>query len=224
MPYKQAPQKLRVFLVKKLNVSFKEALKLFQNNKILLNGKKANPIDVVTRFDEVKVSGEIIQPGKKFIYIKFNKPRGIESTLNKTIPDNLTTVFNYPEKLFPVGRLDKESEGLMIFTNDGEYYKRITDKNNDIEKEYVVTVNKPISTEFIQQMENGVKIMGKMTKKAILKPFTEISFNIILTEGMNRQIRRMCYKLGYEVGSLKRIRIDDVLLGDLKTGECSKIK
>jgi 23S rRNA pseudouridine2604 synthase len=218
--------KLRSFLVQHLKLSNKEVLALLSSKKVLVNGTAANGASEISHNEEIIVNGKVIREKKNFVYIKFYKPRGIESTLNKHIPDNLTTVFTFPEKLFPVGRLDKESEGLMIFTNDGEYYKRIADKNAKVEKEYVVTVNKPITKDFIEQMESGVKIMGKMTRPALLKAKlgAPTVFNLTLTEGMNRQIRRMCYKLGYEVERLVRVRIDKVELGKLKAGKWEDVQ
>ena len=173
------------------------------------------------------MNGEVIQPGEKFTYLKFYKPRGIESTLNKSIQGNLSTFIKRNEKLFPVGRLDKDSEGLMILTNDGNFYKHVTSKNNNVEKEYIVAVGKPVTEEFIGKMSAGIKIMGKITKPAKLHQPSSINpytFNIILTEGMNRQIRRMCYKLGYEVLSLKRIRIGNIRSEGLAEGRQEEIK
>jgi 23S rRNA pseudouridine2604 synthase len=223
------PTKLRTFLVKQLKVSNPEALFLLAEQRVLLNGSIANGSDVVTEKDEIIVDEKVIQQKKKFTYIKFYKPRGIESTLNKNIQDNLTTVFDYPTKLFPIGRLDKESEGLMIFTDDGKWYKEITNPTNEKEKEYLVTVDKPMTEEFIEAMQNGIVIMGKKTKPAIAEPLLPtlnlelLTFKLTLTEGMNRQIRRMCYKLGYEVTSLKRLRIATIELGNLKPGEWEEI-
>ena len=218
------PQKLRTFLVKNLRTSNKNVLELFSLKKIMLNGKIADASSVVRDKDEVMVDGKIIHAGKKLIYIKFYKPRGIESTMSKNIPNNLTTVFEFSEKLFPVGRLDKGSEGLIIFTNDGEYYKHITDKKNKVEKEYIVEVNKNINEDFLKQMRESVKIMGKLTLPAKVFKENEKIVRIILIEGLNRQIRRMCYKLGYEVVALKRIRIDKVEIGNLKVGKWEEIK
>jgi 23S rRNA pseudouridine2604 synthase len=220
--------KLRTFLVYNLRLSNKEALTLLRSKKVLVDGQVAKPGDKVLRHEEIRVDGRIIREKTRLVYIKFYKPRGIESTLNRNIPGNLTTVFNYPEKLFPVGRLDQESEGLMIFTNDGHYYKRIAEKEANVEKEYRVTVNKPITPGFVQQMESGVMIMGKMTKRAtvIVTPLAndgDTVFHLILKEGLNRQIRRMCYKLGYEVDRLVRVRIDNVELGRLAPGKWEEI-
>ena len=224
------PQKLRTFLVKELNISNKKVFGLFSDKRILLNSKYPDPAVVVRKTDEVIVDKKIIQKGKKLLYIKFNKPRGIESTMNKKIPKNLTTIFDPPEKLFPVGRLDKDSEGLMIFTNDGDYYKRIINKNNNVEKEYRVIVDKTVTQEFLNQMSSGVRILSRITKpaKAFFQEAADYheraGFNIVLTEGMNRQIRRMCMSLGYDVLNLKRIRIENVELGKLKVGGHEEIK
>lgn len=216
--------KLRTFLVKKIKISNQEVLQLLLQKRVLLNGKPANGSDSVTEKDEVCVNGKTVQEGGKHTYIRFYKPRGIESTLNKNIADNLTTVFKYPKKLFPVGRLDKESEGLMLFTDDGVFYKKVTQSNTKVEKEYLVTVDKMISDEFMEAMRKGVTIMGKKTKPAIVEETSaKNTFSIILTEGMNRQIRRMCFKLGYEVITLNRIRIGNTNVTNLKVGEWEEI-
>jgi 23S rRNA pseudouridine2604 synthase len=216
--------KLRTFLVKKIKISNQEVLQLLLQKRVLLNGNPANGSDSVSERDEVSVDGKIAQEKEKYTYIRFYKPRGIESTLNKNIPDNLTTVFKYPKKLFPVGRLDKESEGLMLFTDDGVFYKKVTQSNTKVEKEYLVIVDKMISDEFMESMRKGVTIMGKKTKPAIVEVTSaKNTFSIILTEGMNRQIRRMCYKLGYEVLTLIRTRIGNTNIANLKVGEWEEI-
>lgn len=212
--------------MKTLNTSNKEVNALFDTGNIQVNGIKAGSTYLVSTRDEIKVNGKVLQEKKKFTYIRFYKPRGIESTLNKKIPDNLLTVFHYPEKLFPVGRLDQLSEGLMILTNDGDYCSRIINSENEIEKEYLVKVNKDITEEFFKHMREGVVIMGKRTlpAKVIADKKNEDQFYITLTEGKNRQIRRMCYKLGYEVEKLKRIRIMDVDLGELRPGKWEEFR
>ncbi|MBC7388991.1 MAG: pseudouridine synthase [Opitutaceae bacterium] len=157
-----------------------------------------------------------IEPDK--IYVAYYKPVGVESTLNKNIANNLADAIPIPERLFPLGRLDKASEGLMILTNDGKIYNGVTNSKNQKEKEYEVKVDQLITEDFLQKMSSGIEIMGQVTKPCEIRKVDEFTFNIILTQGLNRQIRRMCYKLSYEVTNLKRIRIMNVLLGNLKIG------
>ena len=151
--------KLRTFLVKNLKISNQEVAQLLVQNRVLLNGNSANGSDSVSEKDEVCVDGKTVQEKKKYSYIRFYKPRGIESTLNKNIPDNLTILFKHPKKLYPIGRLDKESEGLLLLTDDGAFYKQVTQSNNKVEKEYLVSVNKIITKEFLATMRKGVVMM-----------------------------------------------------------------
>ena len=160
----------------------------------------------------------------EFVYYAFYKPRGIECTLNRDIEHNLFSVLTIDEYVFPIGRLDKESEGLLILTNDGTLYKNIALADFYKEKEYVVEVDKVLLLEDLNHLSEGIMIKGQKTRPAKVKLITETSFNIVLTQGINRQIRRMCYKLGYGVKALKRIRIMNLTLGDLKSGELIKIK
>ncbi|MBC7389802.1 MAG: pseudouridine synthase [Opitutaceae bacterium] len=158
-----------------------------------------------------------IEPDK--IYIAYYKPVGIESTLNKSIENNLADALPIAERLFPLGRLDKASEGLMILTNDGKIYNGVTNSKNQKEKEYEVKVDQAITEDFLLKMSTGIEIMGQITKACVAKKIDEFTFSIILTQGLNRQIRRMCYKLGYEVTYLRRIRIMNLTLGNLEKGE-----
>ena len=165
------------------------------------------------------VDGEIIQyKDKKKVYIAFNKPVGIECTGNHKVKDNIIDYINHKERLFTIGRIDKQSEGLILLTNDGDIVNNVLRAENRKEKEYIVTVNKKITTEFIDKMRRGVRIMGRITRKCFVKKIHENRFKIILTQGMNRQIRRMCEVLGYRVTKLKRVRIMDIHL-DTKVGE-----
>ncbi len=225
-PVKKAkPQKfhnrLKTFLVKNLSISHQEAEKLIFERRIQINGKRGRFTSSVTNSDEVKFDDQVILEKKQFIYIKYNKPVGVESTMDPAIENNITTAVGHPERLFPIGRLDKDSEGLLLLTNDGSIYNKILKSEHNKEKEYMVSVNRPITEEFLTAMRNGVEIMGKLTKPA--QVFTtkgnEVTFRIILTEGMNRQIRRMCHKCNYQVKKLKRIRIVTILLNDLKSGK-----
>ena len=189
------------------------------DGRVYINGKPALLGSKVSIEDEISVDGEIIQnKDKKKVYIAFNKPVGIECTGNNKVKDNIIDYINHKERLFTIGRIDKQSEGLILLTNDGDIVNNVLRAENRKEKEYIVTVNKKITTEFIDKMRRGVKIMGRITRKCFVKKIHENRFKIILTQGMNRQIRRMCEVLGYRVTKLKRVRIMDIHL-DTKVGE-----
>ena len=189
------------------------------DGRVYINGKPALLGSKVNKEDEISVDGEIIQyKDKKKVYIAFNKPVGIECTGNNKVKDNIIDYINHKERLFTIGRIDKQSEGLILLTNDGDIVNNVLRAENRKEKEYIVTVNKKITTEFIDKMRKGVRIMGRITRKCFVKKIHENRFKIILTQGMNRQIRRMCEVLGYRVTKLKRVRIMDIHL-DTKVGE-----
>ena len=189
------------------------------HGRVYINGQPALLGSKVNIEDEISVDGEIIQyKDKKKVYIAFNKPVGIECTGNHKVKDNIIDYINHTERLFTIGRIDKQSEGLILLTNDGDIVNNVLRAENRKEKEYIVTVNKKITTEFIDKMRKGVRIMGRITKKCFVKKIHENRFKIILTQGMNRQIRRMCEVLGYRVTKLKRVRIMDIHL-DTKVGE-----
>ena len=189
------------------------------DGRVYINGKPAILGSKVNIEDEISVDGEIIQfKDKKKVYIAFNKPVGIECTGNHKVKDNIIDFINHKERLFTIGRIDKQSEGLILLTNDGDIVNNILRAENRKEKEYIVSVNKKITTEFTDKMRKGVKIMGKMTRKCSVKKIHENRFKIILTQGMNRQIRRMCEVLGYRVTKLKRVRIMDIHL-NIRVGE-----
>ena len=189
------------------------------DGRVYINGKPALLGSKVSIEDEISVDGEIIQnKDKKKVYIAFNKPVGIECTGNNKVKDNIIDYINHKERLFTIGRIDKQSEGLILLTNDGDIVNNVLRAENRKEKEYIVTVNKKITTEFIDKMRKGVRIMGRITRKCFVKKIHENRFKIILTQGMNRQIRRMCEVLGYRVTKLKRVRIMDIHL-DTKVGE-----
>ena len=211
--------RLRTIIARHFKISNEEADKLIGEGKVRVNGKAISPAKKVEYWEEISVSEKIIREETKFTYLKFYKPRGIECTLNSKIENNLTTVFHFPKKLFLVGRLDKDSEGLLILTDDGRIFKNIAASENEKEKEYCVTVDHSIDENFIYKMQNGIEIMGKKTRTAKVFPVDESSFRIILTQGLNRQIRRMCYKLGFKVVQLIRVRIANVELENLKIGE-----
>lgn len=195
--------------------------KLIEEGKVTINGKVPEVGTKVEDGDQVEVEGQIItKPLKqKHIYLAFNKPVGIVCTTDtKVEPDNIIDFINYPIRIFPIGRLDKPSEGLIFLTNDGDIVNKILRARNNHEKEYIVTVNRPINKNFIQKMSNGVPILDTLTKKCFVKQLGPQKFKIILTQGLNRQIRRMCEHLGYRVRSLKRIRIMNIKL-DVASGK-----
>lgn len=208
----------KYFLVQKLRLSNKEATDIILAKRLLVNGLPAQLNQPLQPEDEVTLDGKILKEAQQFHYLAYYKPRGIETTLNEEIPDNLTQALNFPERVYPIGRLDKESEGLLLLTNDGSIFDKILHSEQKQEKEYVVRVDKPLTEDAIVALASGVEIMGKKTRPAQVKQLDNYTFNIVLTQGLNRQIRRMCYKLGYEVLELKRIRIVHVELGNLPVG------
>jgi 23S rRNA pseudouridine2604 synthase/16S rRNA pseudouridine516 synthase len=201
--------------------SRRKADRLVEEGKVTINGKVAEIGTKLEDDDKVKVEGQRIKKStkQKKIYLAFNKPVGIVCTTDRRIePDNIIDFVKYPTRIFPIGRLDKESEGLIFLTNDGDIVNKILRARNNHEKEYIVIVNRPISGEFIKRMSNGVKILDTTTKNCFVKQLGQKKFKIILTQGLNRQIRRMCEFLGYKVQSLKRVRIMNIKL-DLQTGK-----
>ena len=199
--------------------SRREAEKFINEGRVTLNGKSTQLGNRVTKNDLVKLDGRIVKPKDVTIYIALNKPIGIVSTTDGREPNNIVKHINYPERLFPVGRLDKPSEGLIFLTNDGDIVNKILRAGNNHEKEYFVTVNKSITEDFIEKMSNGIPILGTVTQKCLVEKVNDKIFKIILTQGLNRQIRRMCEYLDYEVTKLKRTRIMNVELGYLQTGD-----
>ena len=200
--------------------SRRAADKLIDEGRVTINGVVPEMGTKVTTGDEVKVDGKtILNDTKKRTYIAFNKPVGIVCTSDTAVEkDNIIDYINYPKRIFPIGRLDKASEGLIFMTNDGDIVNKILRAGNNHQKEYIVTVNKPITSEFIQKMGNGIPILGTVTKKCAVEQLNKNTFKIILTQCLNRQIRRMCEYLDYEVTKLKRTRIMNVDLGKLEEG------
>ena len=195
--------------------SRRRADRLIEEGKVKINGKIPEIGTKVDDCDLVEVEGQIIEKSTKpkKIYLAFNKPVGIVCTTNREVePDNIIDFIKYPKRIFPIGRLDKLSEGLIFLTNDGDIVNKILRARNNHEKEYIVSVNRPINREFIQTMSNGVEILETITKDCFAKQMGPRKFKIILTEGLNRQIRRMCESLGYRVQSLKRVRIMNIKL------------
>lgn len=192
--------------------------KIISQGRVFINGEIAVLGSKVRRDDLVKVDGELINKIEEKIYIAFNKPLGIECTGNQKVKNNIIDYINFNKRLFTIGRLDKDSEGLILLTNNGDIVNNVLRAENKKEKEYLVTLNKKMDKDFIQKMRSGVRIMGKLTKKCYVEKTYENQFKIILTQGINRQIRRMCNSLGYRVTKLKRIRVMDIEL-DTKVGE-----
>lgn len=200
--------------------SRRAADKLLEQGRITINGKTPELGTKITEMDEVRVDGKLIsEPSNKPVYIAFNKPRGIVCTTDtKREKNNIVDFINYPTRIFPIGRLDKPSEGLIFLTNDGDIVNKILRARNGHEKEYIVSVDKSIDASFVQKMSNGVPILDTVTRKCKVEQLGERRFKIVLTQGLNRQIRRMCEYLGYRVTKLKRVRIMNVSL-DVPVGE-----
>lgn len=203
--------------------SRREADKLIEQNRVQINGKVPELGTKVMPGDKVTVNGKLIAatPDNKSdrVYIVYNKPIGITCTTEKHVKGNIVDAINHKERIFPIGRLDKPSEGLIFLTSDGDIVNKILRAENAHEKEYVVTVDKPLNDRFKKRMEKGIPILGTVTKPCKVKIIGSKQFSIILTQGLNRQIRRMCEYLGYEVTKLKRTRIMNVNLKGLKVGQ-----
>lgn len=201
--------------------SRREADRFIERGNVFINGKRAKVGDQVFAGDKVMVNGHNIDPKEdsNFVLLAFNKPVGITSTTESSVRDNIVDYVNYSERIFPIGRLDKDSSGLIFLTNNGDIVNKILRAGNNHEKEYVVTVNKPITEDFVFEMSNGVPILGVNTRKCKVRQLTTFSFNIILIQGLNRQIRRMCEHFGYEVTKLERTRIMNINLKGIPTGE-----
>ena len=193
--------------------SRREADKIIEEGRVTINGVIPELGTKVSPNDEVRIDGKLIREKReKPVYLAFNKPVGIECTTNLEVRNNIVDYINYPTRIFPIGRLDKASEGLIFMTNDGDIVNKILRARNNHEKEYTVTVNKLITDRFIEKMSNGVPILDTVTRKCKVEKISSTTFKIILTQGLNRQIRRMCEYLGYEVTALKRIRIINISL------------
>ncbi len=199
--------------------SRREAEKLIIAGRVTINGKPTQLGNRVFEGDEVRIDGKPLKAKPKTLYIALNKPVGIVSTTDSKEKKNIVKYINHPQRLFPIGRLDKPSEGLIFLTNDGDIVNKILRAGNNHEKEYIVTVDQVIDDRFIQKMSNGIPILGTVTKKCKVEKISNYVFKITLTQGLNRQIRRMCEYLGYEVKKLKRTRIMNVSLAGLKYGD-----
>ena len=194
--------------------SRRAADKLIEQKRVTINGVIAEMGTKVSPEDEIRLNGKLINaPETKPVYLAFNKPRGIVCTTDtRREKNNIIDFINYPERIFPIGRLDKDSQGLILLTNDGDIVNKILRARNNHEKEYLVTVKKPITPSFIKKMGNGVPILDTVTRKCFVEKIDTYQFRIILTQGLNRQIRRMCEHLGNEVRQLKRYRIMNIQL------------
>ncbi len=215
---------IKYYLVHNLGFTNKEAIRAIDQRKLKVNGAIITENSEFNETWEIYYEDQLLKPDTPFTYIAFYKPRGIETTHNKTIPNNLNTVFTFEKHLGFAGRLDKESEGLLLLSNDGKYIQSLSDPKREKQKEYIVTVNKSITIDFINDMGAGVDIMICKTKPCFIEKISEFEFKIILTEGKNRQIRRMCKALGYLVARLIRIRIDTIQLGEMKPGDFREFK
>ncbi len=199
--------------------SRRAADKLIENGKVKVNGATAGLGVKVTQNDTITVNEQVITKEVKNIYLAFYKPIGITCTTDIKIRGNIISYMNYPERIFPIGRLDKPSEGLIFLTNDGDIVNKILRSKNNHEKEYIVRVDRKISEAFIKKMGNGIPILDTITDACKVEKINDYTFRIILTQGLNRQIRRMCSYLDYEVQSLKRTRIMNISIDKLKPGK-----
>jgi 23S rRNA pseudouridine2604 synthase len=211
--------RLNKFIAETGVCSRREADKWIEAGRVTCNGQIATLGTQVSEGDEVRLDGTRLGAKKKQIYIALNKPVGIVCTTEPDIRDNIIEFIGHRERIFPVGRLDKDSEGLILLTNDGDIVNEILRSENNHEKEYLVTVDRAITDLALKMLAGGVKIMGQVTKPSKVSRVSASAFRIILTQGLNRQIRRMCSALGYKVQRLKRVRIMNVKLGNLETGK-----
>ncbi|WP_276167554.1 23S rRNA pseudouridine(2604) synthase RluF [Zobellia alginiliquefaciens] len=218
----QEPKQTRInkYLSEVGYCSRRAADKLIDQGRVTINGKVPEMGTKITEGDEVHVDGKLIsEPKEKPVYLAFNKPVGIVCTTDTRVEkNNIIDYINYPKRIFPIGRLDKPSEGLIFLTNDGDIVNKILRARNHHEKEYLVTVDRAITPDFIERMQNGVPILDTVTRKCKVEQIGKYEFKIILTQGLNRQIRRMCEYLNYNVERLKRIRIMNVKL-DIPAGK-----
>ncbi|WP_455715129.1 23S rRNA pseudouridine(2604) synthase RluF [Anaerosporobacter sp.] len=203
--------------------SRRQADRYVEEGRIQVNGQVAVMGTKIFEGDVVKFNNKVISKENEMILLAMNKPRGITCTAQKEDPDNIVDFLNYPKRVYPIGRLDKDSEGLILLTNDGSIVNKILKASNFHEKEYVVTVNKPITLQFLEGMREGVPILDTVTRRCEVTQVNKFTFSIILTQGLNRQIRRMCEYFGFRVVTLQRVRVMNIKLGKLKVGTWRKI-
>ncbi|AOT10559.1 23S rRNA pseudouridine(2604) synthase RluF [Pseudoalteromonas luteoviolacea] len=213
------PKRLNKYISETGFCSRREADTLISEGRVSVNGQVAEMGLKVTDADNILVDNKPLKSKPKRVYIAYNKPVGVTCTTERKIKSNIVNAINYPERIFPIGRLDRPSEGLIFLTNEGDIVNKILRAGNNHEKEYIVTVDKVIDDKFIHGMRSGVPILGTVTKKCFVKKTGPKKFTITLTQGLNRQIRRMCEYFGYEVQTLKRVRIMNVNLNGLRAGE-----
>ena len=216
---KREALRLNKFLSEAGVCSRREADRLIEAGRVTVDGKKAETGMKITPGQEGRVDQKLVKPEEEMIVLAVNKPRGIVCTEEKREPDNIIRFLNYPTRITYAGRLDKDSEGLLLMTNNGDIINKMMRAGNYHEKEYLVTVDKPVTEEFLQHMARGVPILDTVTRPCQVKKEGKKTFRIVLTQGLNRQIRRMCEALGYKVVTLKRVRIMQIRLGDLKPGQ-----
>ena len=204
--------------------SRREADRLIEAGKITVNGQTAVTGMTVSEEDDILINGKPVQKEDRPVLLAYNKPRGVVCTSAKDEPDNIVDRINYPVRIYPVGRLDKDSEGLILLTNQGDLMDKLLRSRNLHEKEYIVTVNKPVSAAFIKKMSEGVPILDTVTRPCRVKKLSACEFSIILTQGLNRQIRRMCEALDYRVRKLVRVRVANIALGELPIGQYREIR
>ncbi len=215
--------RLNKYIAKSGLCSRRKADELIENGMVFINDEIANIGSKVNENDIVKVNDKIIKLEEEKIYIAFNKPQSIVCTSNTKIKNNIIDYINYDKRIYTIGRLDADSEGLILLTNDGDFAKKLTDAKNLHEKEYLVTTYKDIDDNFVTNLENGVEIDGKITAKCKIVKLSNRKFKITLIQGLNRQIRKMCISQNNRVKTLKRIRIGKLLLKNLETGKYKHI-
>lgn len=215
--------RLNKFLSEAGVCSRREADRLIEAGKVLVDGKRAETGMKISPSQEVKVGKKVVSRGNEMVLLAVNKPIGVVCTEEKKEKNNIIRFLKYPTRVTYIGRLDKDSEGLLLMTNNGDIINKMMRAGNRHEKEYQVTVNKPLTPEFIEKMGAGVPILDTVTRPCKVKAVGKYKFRIILTQGLNRQIRRMCEYFGYKVTKLKRTRIMNIELGNLKTGEYRKV-
>ena len=211
--------RINKFISEAGQASRRGADKLITEGRVTINGKRATIGSQVEPGDDVRVNGNQLFVARNNVYIALNKPVGITSTTEKGVKGNIVDLVNHPFRVFHIGRLDKDSEGLILLTNDGDIVNEILRSENQHEKEYIVSVDRPITPEFLKQMSEGVKILDTITLPCKVEQLSKYDFKIILTQGLNRQIRRMCEALGYNVYRLQRIRIMNIQLDNLPVGQ-----
>ena len=211
--------RINKFISEAGQASRRGADKLITEGRVTINGRRATIGSQVEPGDDVRVNGNQLFVARNNVYIALNKPVGITSTTEKGVKGNIVDLVNHPFRVFHIGRLDKDSEGLILLTNDGDIVNEILRSENQHEKEYIVSVDRPITPEFLKQMSEGVKILDTVTLPCKVEQLSKYDFKIILTQGLNRQIRRMCEELGYNVYRLQRIRIMNIQLDNLPVGQ-----